>query len=387
MKPQRIDQVVPSFGRRDAIGEHILHLRSLLRDLGYRSDVWCRGAFPEVVGECRLIGDLPAHHQPGTWWLYHLATGSPVADVLAARSEPLLVDYHNITPASLLAGWVPWAAHTAEDGQRQLLALAERSTMAVADSAFNAEDVVAAGYRSVEVAPPLFDPGANRPDPSVLAQRRAERSQGGSDWLFVGRLAPNKAQHHLVAAVACYRRFIDPDVRLHLVGTTMGDSYAAAVNRYARRLGVADSVRIVGAVSDGALAAYYATCDVFVSASAHEGFCIPLVEAMVHGVPVVAYDTTAVGETAAGGALLLPERSALALAYAVSRVQRDRSLRARLIAAGRRRAADFSLAWGRARWSEVIASAVAQHDDQTRAGGATAGLAGVDAVTVPMGHR
>lgn len=368
MKPIRIDQVVPSFGRRDAIGEHIVHLRSLLRDLGYQSDVWCRGAFPEVRGECHLIGDLPPAYQPHTWWLYHLATGSPVADILAARHEPLMVDYHNITPAPLLAGWVPWAAETAEEGQRQLVALAGRSTVAVADSAYNDRDLQAAGYRTRYVAPPLFDFGSTAPDKAVVAELRAQRSGNGANWLFVGRLAPNKAQHHLVAALACYRRWIDPDARLYLVGTTMGDSYAAAVRRYARRVGVGDSVQIVGAVDGATLAAYYAGADVFVSASEHEGFCIPLVEAMQSGLPVVAYGTTAVAETAAGGALLLDERSALTLAHAVGRVVGDETLRARLVAAGRRRAADFTVDRTRQRWSEVIAAAVDGRPDEVGTG-------------------
>ena len=88
VRPVRIDQVVPSFGGRDAIGAHILHLRDLLRDLGFESDVWCKGAFPETRSIARFTDDLPDRERPGTWWLYHLSSGSPVAELIAERPEP-----------------------------------------------------------------------------------------------------------------------------------------------------------------------------------------------------------------------------------------------------------------------------------------------------------
>lgn len=356
--PARIDQVVPSLGRRDAVGVHVLHLRDLLRELGFRSDIWAKGIFPELHGEARLVSELPATPAPDTWWLYHLAVGSPVADLLAARPEPLVVDYHNVTPASLLGRWVPWATASAEEGHQQVAALATRARFAVADSAYNERELAAAGYRARAVAPPLFDAGAVAPDPATLAVRRAERGDGVVDWLFVGRLAPNKAQHDLVKALACARQWLGMACRLHLVGTGLGDTYPSAVRQFAHRLGVADHVRITGMVDDAVLAAHYATADVFVSASDHEGFGIPLVEAMHAGVPVVAYDAGAVGETVGGGGLVLADKSPMTLAEAVRRVVTDDVLRGRLVRAGHRRAAELSLARTRARWTEVLQQAV-----------------------------
>lgn len=368
MKPERIDQVVPSFGGRDAIGVHILHVRDLLRDLGYRSDIWCRGAFPEVRAECRLLDELPARALPGTWWLYHLSNGSPAADVLAARTEPFVVDYHNITPSAFFERWVPWAAASSDEGRRQLIGLASRAFFAVADSGYNETELAAAGYAATVVAPPLFDVMAARPDPGALAARRAERAAGGADWLFVGRLAPSKAQHDLVKAFAWYRRYQDPQARLHLVGTGLGDAYPRALERFADRLGLAGAVRFPGSVSDGELAAHYATADVFVCASEHEGFCIPVVEAMHAGVPVVAYQAGAVPGTIGAGGLVVADKSPAALATAVGRVLGDEAVRERLVAAGGRRAAQFSLARGRARWEEALADALAAAEQDRVAG-------------------
>lgn len=357
MRPERIDQVVPSFGGRDAIGVHILHVRDLLRDLGYRSDVWCRGAFPEVRAQCRLLDELPARPRRHSWWLYHLSNGSPAADVLAARSEPLVVDYHNVTPAAYFERWVPWAAESSHEGRDQVAALAGRAFFAVADSGYNAAELRAAGYRHTVVAPPLFDLDALRPGPSAADLSGPGRGTG-ANWLFVGRLAPSKAQHDLVKALAAYRALYDPHARLYLVGTALGDAYPRALERFAARLGLGDAVHFAGSVPDDELADHYAAADVFVCASEHEGFCIPVVEAMHVGLPVVAYGAGAVPETSGGAALVIDDKSPISLASAVHRVLHDTGLRQRLVEAGRLRAARFSLGRGRARWEEAIATAL-----------------------------
>jgi len=355
----RIDQVVPSLGGRDAVGGHVLYLRDLLRELGHPSDIWVRGVFPELRREARLLEDLPPAPRPGSVWLYHLAVGSPIAELLAARPEPLAVDYHNVTPAHLLGHWVPaWAVQSAVEGRRQVVDLAGRAQFAVADSSYNASELTAAGYEAVAVAPPLFRSGAVPPDPATLERLRRSRVEGTVDWLFVGRLAPNKAQHDLVKAVAAADRWLGRRCRLRLVGTGLGDAYAAAVRQFAHRLGLADRVELVGSVDDSILAAYYAAADVFVSTSDHEGFGVPLVEAMAAGLPVVAFAAAAVAETVAGGGLLLDDKSPLTVAQAACRVVDDAAVRRRLVDAGRRRAAQFGFERLRRRWTEVVAELV-----------------------------
>ncbi len=366
----RIDQVVPSLGGRDAVGVHVLHLRDLLRSLGHPSDIWVEGVFPELRHEARLLSELSTARRPGTIWLYHLAVGSAVADLVAARPEPMAVDYHNVTPAELLGRWVPdWAVTSAVEGRRQLATLAGRAVAAVADSAYNAAEMAAVGYRTPMVAPPIFDTRRATPDAATLAERQRQRADGTADWLFVGRLVPSKAQHHLVQALAAAERWWGRRCRLQLVGTGLGDDYAAAVRRYARRLGLADRVHLVGSVDDAVLAAHYATADVFVSASDHEGFGIPLVEAMAAGVPVVAHGAAAVAETVGDGGLVLAHKDPVALAGAVCRVLDDPALRARMVAAGRRRAEGLSIDRIRARWVEVIAELVAAASSDRPGGG------------------
>ena len=368
MRPSRIDQIVPSFAGRDAIGTHVLHTRDVLRQAGYRSDVWAIDVLPEVRHQARPLGELDPAPQPGTWWLFHHSIGTPAADLFAARPEPKLLDYHNITPAGLIERWAPWVRDEVELGRRQLAELAPVCFFAMADSAYNAAELEEVGYRHSTVVPPLFDLASfeRAVDPVAEQRLRAARRGGGRDWLFVGRLSPHKAQHELIKALAVHRQLFDPDARLHLVGTALGEDYPRALRRYAQRLGVGDAVDIPGLVSAGELAAYYEVADVFVCASQHEGFCVPVVEAMHLGVPVVARDSAAVPETLAGAGLVLHDHSALALAVAVHHVLGRPAVRQALADAGRARAQDFSLDAGRRRLLQAVEDAVAVAGDEAR---------------------
>jgi L-malate glycosyltransferase len=162
--------------------------------------------------------------------------------------------------------------------------------------------------------------------------------------LFVGRVAPNKAQHDVVKAFAWYRRVFDAEASLTLVGGVSAGSYWSALERFVDGLGLSGVVRLAGSVSDAELEGLYRSADVFVCLSEHEGFCVPLLEAMAHGVPVVAFGAAAVPETLGDAGLVLASKRPGLVAEAVGRVMRDGGLRARLVGAGRRRLEHFSLA-------------------------------------------
>ncbi len=172
-------------------------------------------------------------------------------------------------------------------------------------------------------------------------------------------MSPHKAQHDLVKALACYRRFFDPDARLQLVGSSLGTDYHRALERFVARLDLTGAVDMAGVVSDAALSAWYRSADVFVCASDHEGFCVPLVEAMHVGLPVVAFDAAAVGETVGDGGLVLADKAPMTLATAVHRVMTDTRARGAVVAAGARRSGAFSLPAGRASIARAVEAAVA----------------------------
>ena len=174
----------------------------------------------------------------------------------------------------------------------------------------------------------------------------------------MGKISPHKAPHDLVKMLDVLRRVDDPAARLHLVGSPLGETYEPALRAFIDELGLNEAVNLAGSVSGAELEAYFQAADVFVLASDHEGFCVPLAEAMGHGVPIVAYGVTAVPETVGGAGLVLDDKSPVPFAAAVARVLRDATLRAVLVGAGRERAAGFDLEASTARFVSLVRQAV-----------------------------
>ena len=333
-----VHQVVPSLHVADASGSHTLQVRAALRRAGMTSEVFTEHVDEALRTEAHPLGALGAHVVPGaTVLVYQLAVGSSVVDALLRRPEPLVVNYHNLTPASFFWQWAPDWLHAVEWGRQQLHRLAPRAEHAVAVSAFNERDLRAAGYRSTAVVPPFVDLdgfGPGRSEPRGAPRR-------GARWLFVGTLLPHKGAHDVVKALACYRRAFDPGATVSLVGAHPVPAYARAVEDYAATLGLEGAVELTGRVSHDELTSRYRAADVLVCLSAHEGFCFPLLEAMHHGVPVVAQDAGAVADTVGDAGLVLRGKHPAHVASAVGRVLTDDALRARLVAQGRARLATF----------------------------------------------
>lgn len=336
-------QFVPALSPHDATGNHTLLLREALRKAGWRSEIFAEATHDELRGESIRVERYPSYAAPGDVLIYQFATSSMVGELVGQRSEPLVIDYHNITRPELYGAWDPPAERRSAEALDQLSELAPKAALGLAHSAFNERDLLAAGCKRTTVVPVLFDTDriAAPVDPRIAERLSRAKTRGGADWLFVGRVVPPKAQHELVEALWAYRRLYDPFARLHLVGSAPAARYLGALRAYAADLGLREAVTLPGEVSEAALGAYYATADVYVSLSRHEGFGIPLVEAMAAGVPVVARDTGAVASTLGDAGLVLDWIAPGRVAAAVHRVVSDRALRDKLTAAGRCRAEHY----------------------------------------------
>jgi glycosyltransferase involved in cell wall biosynthesis len=330
-----IHQVVPTLSPGDAVGSHTLAVRDALRQAGLRSEIFSDDVHPSLRDAAQPLDALPAPGAPGLALLYQCSIGNEVVDRLLARPEPLVVDYHNLTPVAQLLRWAPDMAHLVGWGRGQLGDLAARSVLGIGDSAFNVEDLVAAGFARTAVVPILLDVADLRHAGPVRQDR------GGHRWLFVGRIVPNKAQHDLVLALAWYRSVHDPSAELHLVGGDAAPAYAAAVRSLVRELDLEGAVVVRSGLDDAAVAREYAEADVFVCLSDHEGFCIPVLEAMANALPVVAYASSALPETVGSGGLLLPAKDPATVAGAVHRLATDPVLHAAMLARGTERVAAF----------------------------------------------
>jgi L-malate glycosyltransferase len=355
----RIDQYVPGFAKHDAIGNHSRQIRALLRANGIESDIYGEWIDPRVASEARLYTE--ARPRPGDTVLYHASTHSSMVDWLLGHADAgvtVLSDYHNITPSSYFKRWEPAATESMDLARVELARMAPIVPLALADSEFNEKELIAAGYARTATAHLLVDleDYHRPPDPRTLARLQREKEDGGARWLFVGRVAPNKCQHDIIGAFAAYRRYFDPAARLTLVGGATSARYLQALRQLAVSLDLGDSVTIADQVDFADLLAQFATADVFICLSEHEGFCVPVLEAMELGVPVVAYDATAVPETLAGTGVLLADKDPWEVARAVHDLLSDDIRRSGLVAAAKVRAGELSLPVSSTHFVDVITS-------------------------------
>ena len=325
----------------DAISNHVVALHELARRDGKDSRVYAIESTRAIDGGVLPYRRLFRTVQPDDTLLLHFSMGNEVFDQLAKLPARKVLVYHNVTPAEFFSGINAHAALHAQLGRKQLATLGDQMELGVGVSEYNRRELEAAGFARTAVVPLLIDWTAYdvAPDPAVLAQWSTVRTK----LLFVGRIAPHKRQDDLIRLIAYYRACIDPEAQLILVGSYRDQpQYHARLRALAQELGVTGAVAFAGSVSLAALVAYYRTATAFVSLSEHEGFGVPLLEAMLFDLPVVAYDAGAVAETLGDAGLRVKSRELPEIAELVGLVGERPDLRAALIAAGRKRVAEFS---------------------------------------------
>jgi len=350
--PTAVHQFHPVLSPGDAMSAHVFALRAYLRGLGHESHAYAVEAKPgveDVLPYRRLFRTL----RPTDMLLMHFSIGHEVFGQLARLAARKVLVYHNVTPPDFFTGLNDHAALHARLGQKQVAALAEHVDLAIGVSEFDTNDLVEIGYRNTATVPILIDWTKYEvaPDDAVLAALSRRRTR----ILFVGRISPNKRQDELIRLLAYYRACIDPEAQLFLVG-----SYRDQPQYHARCVALRDAldlqhaVTFTGPVSDAELVAYYRRASVFLSLSEHEGFGVPLLEAMHLGLPVVAYEAAAVGETLDGAGLRLYRKDLAEAAETCGLVVERADLRGRLVAAGHRRVRDFATERVAERTREVL---------------------------------
>lgn len=321
--------MVPVLGYGDAIGNDVLAIRDVIRHMGITTGIYFTDKaderFPE--GTARPVRDMPGLQEKDLL-IYHACTGAPINFELPKFGGRKVMIYHNVTPPAFFHGFNPDIEKIQQDALDGFRFLADKIDYCIADSEFNRQDLIGMGYRCpIDVCPiviPFSDYDAE-PDASTMERMRADKH---SNLLFVGRIAPNKRQEDIIRAFACYWSRYEPGSRLILIGSAgRTENYLDALKAYVRELGLEGSVIFPGHIRFSQILAYYRTADAFVCMSEHEGFCVPLVEAMYFGVPIIAYNAAAVPDTLGGGGLLLESKEPAYVAAAVDRVINDRLLR------------------------------------------------------------
>lgn len=345
-----IHQFVPMLHLGDAVGRHTLGLRDVMVARGIRSRIYVERSDPDTMPETRPFAAYAEESDPHDVLLYQFATASDMAPWLAQRSETLVVNYHNVTPPEYYAPWDNGMARHQLRAQSQLRLLAPRAALGLAVSAFNEAELRRSGFVRTVVVPPA----AMLPVQPPL--RAPDRPRRGARWVSIGRLAPNKGIEDALFALLVTREHLDSAATLTVVGRPVVSAYTAALARSTDELGLRQAVTFSGALSDADLSRALAGSDVLVVTSRHEGFGVPVLEALAAQVPVVANASGALPEVLGDAGLLVPAGDPYAVAGAVARVLGDADLREELAVAARRRLVHLDLASAGARAVDAIAA-------------------------------
>lgn len=324
-----VHQILATLGYGDAIGNEVLGIQRALRRAGYDSEIIVETADHRLEDLTVDYRDMMAAIREDDLLIHHFSIGSRASRMAFALPCRMALVYHNITPPEYFLGVHEQLVRQCYHGRRELLAYRTRCELALGDSEFNRQELEALGFAHTAVLPVV-------PDFSHLDVARDERMLAAYDdeWtnvLFVGRVIPNKRPDDLIRFFHAYQRLYNRRSRLILAGSYGGFApYLAQLHGLAGRLGVSD-VHILGQVTNGELAALYDGADLFLCASQHEGFCVPLVEAFHMGVPVIAYAATAVPATMDGGGVLYDTREPRRVAAIMNGLLSDADLHARVL--------------------------------------------------------
>lgn len=322
-----VHQMLADFAYGDAIGNDVLAIQKVLRSSGLDSEIFAQHVHPKLRSSALGIDAYSEGARPEDILIFHFSTGHPLADLVPRLPGRKVLRYHNITPAHFLKGCNAQAAQRSHQGREQLGRLAPAMELGLGVSAYNCLELSEAGCPAVTEVPILLDLELlHTPADKKVLSRFAT---GGPKVLHVGRVAPNKRLEDLLKTHYWLTRLL-PEARLLLVGS--GDRrtpYGDGLRNLVRDMNV-PGVHFSGHVSTGALMSYYQTADLYLCLSEHEGFCVPLVEAMHFGLPIVAYASTGVPGTLEGGGLLLTRKDPVVTAEIIARILGDKPLRERL---------------------------------------------------------
>jgi glycosyltransferase involved in cell wall biosynthesis len=336
-----VNQWVPAAHRGDAIGDSARRVRSLLRELGHQSDLYAMTIDDDLRGD--VIPWTDAGAARGDLTIFHFALVSPMTAAFARLTSGRVLQYHNVTPAHFFAGYDAAIFRLAMLGREDLKSLVGHTDLAFGDSEYNRQELESLGFSNTGVFPIAVDTGRITGAPRRPALEKVLEDEGWLNFLFVGRIVPNKKIEDHIKLAEHYKRYVDEQYRFIFVGRTDATpKYFAAIQSMIERFRMpAGRFIFTGPVPDDDLATYYRMANVYISLSEHEGFCVPLLEAMAADVPVLAYSAAAVPDTLGGAGVQFAPKDLEYAAELLGELAYNDTLRARVIAGQRRRLADF----------------------------------------------
>ncbi|WP_270816622.1 glycosyltransferase family 4 protein [Hungatella effluvii] len=336
----KVVQILSSLSPGDGVGNDCIAIKRALLERGYDTCIYAENISPKLPkGTAIKMKRLPQLEDDDIV-IFHLAIGTDLNFKIDKINGIKVLRYHNITPPSFFRRYNRSAQNACSYGYEGVKYLSDKMDYGLIVSEYNRQDLIRMGYRcEMNIMPILiaFPDYEKEPDWELINKYK----DGRINIVFTGRINPNKKQEDIIRTFYLYKKYYNSDARLFLVGSYQGmELYYERLQHYVDRLGVKD-VYFTGHIPFSQILAYYHLADAFLCMSEHEGFCIPLVEAMYFNVPIIAYKSSAIGDTLAGTGILLKEKDYLIAAGWLNRLASDDILRENIIEKQRLRLADF----------------------------------------------
>ncbi|MBM9499836.1 glycosyltransferase family 4 protein [Leptospira sp. 201903071] len=319
-----VQQFSAGFNPGDAISNEMLEIRNYLRELEYKGDI-----YSENIGASKLpfVKKYKTYNKSSKDILfYHHSIHSGVFDFLRSFRSPRILIYHNVTPHHFFESYDLKMSYLLKKGREELKEMKDRFDLVFAVSKFNQAELEELGFQNVGILPITYQ----------LSQSVSKTEKVATPIkkiLFVGRITPNKRQDDLIRLAHAYKTLYSDQFQFYLAGFSSRELflYREELERMLDFYDLRKNVLITGFLSDNELNHLYREADVFVSMSEHEGFCVPLIEAMVHKIPILAYAGGAVPETLNGAGVLFKEKKFPDLAVLLNKILTDLEFKNRIL--------------------------------------------------------
>lgn len=322
----KIYQVLSSFSYGDAIGNVVCAMKAAIAGMGYETEVFAENIDQRLPGGSALLVDKMPDLKTEDIVIYHLSNGTKLNRIFGKWNCRKIVYYHNVTPPDFFEGYNLNAQLDCHKGLRDVRCLADKVDYCLAVSDFNKQGLIEMGYKQkIDILPILipYQDYDQEPDQGIIKKYQ----DGKTNILFAGRIVPNKKFEDIIQSFYYYKTYINTESRLFFVGKHgEQDIYYNQLQNYVIELGLND-VYFTGHIRFDQILAYYQIADVFVCLSEHEGFCVPLVEAMYFGIPIVAYRSSAIADTLGGGGLITDDKDPKLVAEMIDCLATDQRVR------------------------------------------------------------
>lgn len=335
----RIIQLLTCFACGDGIGNDVMEIDRIFRENNVNSMIYAGTVDPQIkMDNIDLAINFPDLNEQDIV-IFHFSIGTELCELVKHTNARVMMIYHNVTPAFFFHGYDEQLEKLCEAGIKQLYEIQHCIGYCMAVSEYNRNELIKMGYEcKIDVQPiiiPFFQYNAKLSDKIVNIC-----SKDKVNLLFVGRITPNKKQKDIISAFYEYKK-INPESRLILLGSYReNDLYYQELDKYIKEIGLNDVI-FTGHIPFDEILTYYSLADLFVCMSEHEGFCIPLLEAMHFNIPILAFASSAVTETIGGASIVVKDKNPQYIALWIDYILNHDDIRYDIVSRQKKRLEDF----------------------------------------------